>query len=189
MDDDEFKTELSGDDAALWAAVTKDIAPLKGKDPVVTVSTKKSKTPKRVSNVVETLVPSLPTQRLSVQAPQGHEVDRNTLKRFRRGDMLIDARLDLHGFNQGQAHEALQNFILSSHASGYRCVLVITGKGRTGATSEAYFDHEPGILKRKVPEWLADPILKPHILKVSEARKHGGAGALYVLLRRKREIY
>lgn len=93
--------------------------------------------------------------------------------------MPVEARLDLHGHTQETAFRALTGFIEGSAAAGRRCVLVITGKG-SGAGSG-------GVLRSAVPRWLAQPGLRRHILSISEARqKDGGAGALYVLLRRKR---
>lgn len=184
MNDQEDNDGISSDDA-LWAAVTRDVKPLKGRKspklPTPKHSQKTSHPPRVVEHV--SLPPKTPKQ------PQGNEVDRNTLRRFKRGEMALDARLDLHGMNQGEAHEALKRFILSSYAAGHRCVIVITGKGRTGKTSDEFFDYEPGVLKRRVPEWLDDPSLKPYILQISDAQpRHGGAGALYVLLRRKRDV-
>lgn len=104
-------------------------------------------------------------------------VDRRTAERFKRGRMDIDGRLDLHGMTQEGAHVALTTFIERSAAAGKRCVLVITGKGTRGE----------GILRRAVPRWLNEPRLRTRILAFTQARpQHGGEGALYVLLKRKR---
>jgi DNA-nicking Smr family endonuclease len=103
------------------------------------------------------------------------EVDRRTRMRLHRGHYPVQARLDLHGMTQDEAHRALSGFIATARASGKRCVLVITGHGRLSG----------GVLKRAVPRWLAEPALRPHVLQLAPARPpHGGAGALYVLLRR-----
>jgi DNA-nicking Smr family endonuclease len=89
--------------------------------------------------------------------------------------MPIEARLDLHGLTQAEAHHALSRFIAGSRAVGRRCVLVITGHGRFSG----------GVLKQAVPRWLHEAEMRPHILAISPAQpQHGGAGALYVLLRR-----
>jgi DNA-nicking Smr family endonuclease len=107
-------------------------------------------------------------------------VDRRTVERMRRGKLPIDARLDLHGHYQDAAHAELNAFISSCAASGCRLVLVITGKG---AVSEG-----GGILRRRLPDWLNQPACRPHVLAFAGARpEHGGAGAFYVLLRRKRD--
>ena len=105
-------------------------------------------------------------------------MDKRTGQRFRRGDMPVDGRIDLHGLTLDQAHGALVAFIRRSHARGARCVIVVTGKGERGC----------GRIRREAPEWLGRPDLRPMILALTEARpNHGGAGALYVLLKRIRE--
>lgn len=93
--------------------------------------------------------------------------------------MKIEARLDLHGLSREAARERLQAFLQSCYEKGLRHVLVITGKGgRDGA---------PGILRQNVPEWLEEAPLRPIVLRYEFARRrHGGEGALYILLRRKR---
>jgi DNA-nicking Smr family endonuclease len=93
-----------------------------------------------------------------------------------RGRDEIAGRLDLHGFDQDRARQALHNFLLRAHDDGARAVLVITGKGRMG----------DGVLRRRAPEWLADPALRPIIAGLSQAdRHHGGEGAFYIALKRK----
>jgi DNA-nicking Smr family endonuclease len=99
---------------------------------------------------------------------------------MRRGKLPIDARLDLHGRYQDAAQAELNAFISSCAATGCRTVLVITGKGsvREGG----------GILRRRLPDWLNQSACRPHVLAFATARpEHGGSGAFYVLLRRRRE--
>jgi DNA-nicking Smr family endonuclease len=106
-------------------------------------------------------------------------IDRATAERLKRGLRPVEARLDLHGMTQPQAHRVLAEFIRTSFAAGRRCLLVITGCG-LGAGG-------PGILKSAVPRWLDEGELRRRILAVMPAQPlHGGAGALYVLLRRQR---
>lgn len=121
-------------------------------------------------------------------APNG--VDKRTAQRLQRGQMSIEARLDLHGRQQTAAHRELTAFINASHAVGRRCVLIITGKGapRADDLDEIMPDRQRGVLKRQVPLWLSEPGLREKVLSVQPAqRQHGGDGALYVLLRRRRE--
>lgn len=125
-------------------------------------------------------------------------VDRRTAERLRRGQFPIEARLDLHGMTQHQAHGALALFVRQCHAARKRCILVITGKGAAGHrhhriegpfSGEMMQDREPpGVLKRKLPMWLKEPDLKPLVLSTSQATpEHGGAGAVYILLKRHRD--
>ncbi|MFA7431875.1 MAG: Smr/MutS family protein [Rhodospirillaceae bacterium] len=105
-------------------------------------------------------------------------VDKRTAQRFKRGRMEIDATIDLHGMTQEAAHIALNRFVTNGAATGKRCLLVITGKGTRGE----------GVLRRAVPRWLNDERLRGLILSYSHAQPHhGGQGALYVLLKRRRD--
>jgi DNA-nicking Smr family endonuclease len=88
----------------------------------------------------------------------------------------IGAHIDLHGLGQDQARLVLERFVLRSWDEGLRAVLVITGKGVRG----------DGVLRRMTPEWLADARLRHAVAGISEAHhRHGGAGALYIALKRK----
>lgn len=125
--------------------------------------------------------------------PQGAPVarrpvtmDHKAFGRLRRGKMAPEARLDLHGLTLAQAHPALIGFILRAQRQGKRLVLVITGKGKT-APDEGPMPVRRGLLRHAVPHWLRAAPLAQSVLQISEAHaKHGGAGALYVYLRRHR---
>ncbi len=104
-------------------------------------------------------------------------------QRVARGKEAIDARLDLHGLTQSEAHAALLRFLRQASAREARLVLVITGKGVRGEGAG-----ERGVLKRQVPHWLALPEFRSLVIGFEDAGvKHGGAGALYVRLRRMRD--
>jgi DNA-nicking Smr family endonuclease len=106
-------------------------------------------------------------------------IDRKARQKLARGHDAIDARIDLHGRTQVQAHRALRNFLLDAQAAGNRYVLVITGKGR---------EQEHGILRRQVPLWLEAPDFRTLVVGFDTAHTgHGGAGALYVRIRRTRQ--
>jgi DNA-nicking Smr family endonuclease len=106
------------------------------------------------------------------------DVDPNLHRRLAIGREALAARIDLHGLTQDAARTALTGFVRRSVDDGWRAVLVITGKGVSG----------DGVLRRRVPEWLAAPPIREHVAGVSEAhRRHGGEGALYVALKRKRQ--
>tara|TARA_R110002110_G_scaffold109418_13_gene272954 strand:+ start:1736 stop:2275 length:540 start_codon:yes stop_codon:yes gene_type:complete len=106
-------------------------------------------------------------------------VDRRRSQRLRQGKVEVDGTIDLHGMSQTQAYQSLMRFLDDSYRAGRRCVLVITGKGlrETG---------EVGILRRQVPKWLNDNA-RQLIQGFNYAhRRHGGEGALYVIMRRRR---
>ena len=115
---------------------------------------------------------------VDLRAGEHAGLDRMTRRRLAQGQQPIEARLDLHGLTAGQAERRLAGFITNAEADGCRCVLVITGKGANGN----------GVLRRLVPLWLKTPPLSSRVLAISAARQaDGGDGALYVMLRRRRQ--
>ena len=113
-------------------------------------------------------------------------MDQKTFSRMSRGKLKPEGRIDLHGMTLDRAHSALSRFIMASHGSGKRLVLVITGKGKhrdDGGPIPVRF----GVLRHQVPQWLSAPPLATMVLQVSEAHiSHGGGGAYYIYLRRMR---
>jgi DNA-nicking Smr family endonuclease len=113
-------------------------------------------------------------------------MDRKAHRRLTRGKLSPEARIDLHGMTLADAHPALLGFVADAHARGLRLVLVITGKGKLRD------DHGPiptrtGVLRHQVPQWLTSGPLRALVLQVTEAhRTHGGSGAYYVYLRRRK---
>ena len=132
--------------------------------------------------------PPRPVTAAPYQAPPQHHAPSAGLERtakvgLRRGRLAIEARIDLHGMVQAEAHAALTGFLLRARAAGHAYVLVVTGKGGPGY-SEAFA--ERGVLRRSVPHWLRSAELRGIVLGFEEAaRHHGGGGALYVRLRRR----
>jgi DNA-nicking Smr family endonuclease len=115
-------------------------------------------------------------------------LDRRSGERLRKGQMPVEAKLDLHGMTQEGAHASVVRFVESQHAIGARCVLIVTGKGGRAAD---LLRPKPaagrGVLKEALPRWLNEPRLRARVIAVQPAsRAHGGEGALYVLLKRKR---
>jgi DNA-nicking Smr family endonuclease len=103
-----------------------------------------------------------------------------------RGRIDIEAAIDLHGMDQEEAHHALSSFIRRAHGRAQKLVLVVTGKGKTALSDPSSLARESGILRRLVPHWLRAFELRGMVLGFEEAAQiHGGAGALYVRLRRR----
>jgi len=171
---------VTPEEARVWRAVTRDVAPLDGRsagdpgaDDLLPPSPPPPSTP-----AVAPLRPPPPARALP---PLGHGrapgTDGRTAQRLARGQMAIDDRLDLHGLTQDAAHARLLAFIARAYESGRRCLLVITGKGRSG----------DGVLRAQVPRWLNEAPTRGRILGFSFARpQDGGEGALYVLVKRRR---
>ena len=120
---------------------------------------------------VNRLQPSLDDHYANVSS----NMDKRNFDRLKKGKMAVDGRIDLHGMTLAEAHHA-----------GKRLLLVITGKGKAGR-DDWVMPARQGVLKHQVPQWLAMQPLAPLVLQVTQAtRKHGGAGAYYVYLRRQR---
>ena len=115
-------------------------------------------------------------------------LDPHDAKSIRRGRVTIDARIDLHGMTQTRAHETLVRFLQRSAAQRHRCVLVITGKGgRRTEDEDPYANFGTGVLRVQLPHWLEAPEVAPLVISSGPAApQHGGDGARYVMLRRKR---
>lgn len=98
-------------------------------------------------------------------------------KKVRKGKVAIETKIDLHDLTRDQAFPALVNKLTRAHHKGRRCVLVVTGKG---ANLE-------GVLRKSLPGWLMDARLRPFVASFAPAHiRHGGTGAFYVFLKRKK---
>jgi DNA-nicking Smr family endonuclease len=187
------RRSLSDEERALWSGFVRTITPLDPSrqrsevsqpHPSTKLAAKSSaKSPVKAEKSAPVRSPAAtphgtePKKKAPSLAPLG----RRLKQRVARGRESIDARLDLHGFTQTQAHAALLRFLRRAQADGARMVLVVTGKG-AGKGGEA---HERGILKRQVPLWLSLPEFRSLVVGFEDAHiGHGGAGALYVRLRR-----
>lgn len=126
------------------------------------------------------------------KTPPLADFDRKAVRRIRSGRIEIEARLDLHGMRQDEAHRALRSFLGGCQGRGLRWVLVITGKGRATTGDEIagmlfHASEERGVLRKSVPRWLSEPDLRPLVVSYTTAAlHHGGEGALYIQLRASR---
>jgi|SRR6185437_14353975 len=180
------KRALSDEERALWETVAKQTKPLRKKPraakaaceteaPTVAKAAAHAE-PSPSARMVRTPKPAPPPS-----PPPLAPIGRRERSQLSRGRKQIDARLDLHGMTQVRAHRVLGDFLHRAHADGLSFVLVITGKGKTGAESER------GVLRRAVPQWLALPEFRNLVVGFEEAHiGHGGEGALYVRIRRVR---
>ena len=183
---------LEPEEISLWHRATRDAKPLKRRRPSPPLTTNEVQPPPASEGRARTgagpgdtppaqpAVTSPAAAALPELAPGAAPgVDRRTAERLRRGQLAVDARLDLHGHTQEEAHRALIAFIEAAWQRRARCVLVITGKGRRGEGA--------GVLRAAVPRWLNAEAVRARVLAFAPAQaKDGGAGALYMLLRRQR---
>jgi DNA-nicking Smr family endonuclease len=175
---------LSADEVTLWRRAMRDVAPLRGR-PLRTEPVPERRhpagslvpPPDRQPEKEAGRMPALPKKPIPApsQLDRFAGVDRATADKVKRGRYPVAGRLDLHGMTQAEAHRALAGYVGGARAAGKRCVLVITGHGRSSG----------GVLKASVPRWLAEPELRRHILAIAPAQpRHGGDGALYLLLKK-----
>ena len=114
-------------------------------------------------------------------------IDKATLKKFKREDFTIEARLDLHGLTEDEAFAKVENFVVQSYNQGKRCIIIITGKGLPHEGDDIFTVH--GVLKRQVPQWLDMARMRAMILLYKHpSERLGGGGALYILLRRNKML-
>ena len=105
-------------------------------------------------------------------------LDPQLLRKLRKGEIALQGHVDLHGLTRDEAKVALERFLLGSRQAGKRCVLVVHGRG-------LHSKDEIPVLKTGVQLWLTRGKIARWVLAFTTARPHdGGAGAVYVLLRR-----
>jgi DNA-nicking Smr family endonuclease len=163
---------LSAEEGKLWSDIMRSVAPLRRRRALADPGPAPDK-----RGPLSAPVRSAPTR----PAPQLEPFDRRLKQRLARGTAPIDARIDLHGKTQSAAYGQLLSFLRRAQAEGAKFVLVITGKGARDDGSER------GVLKRQVPHWLELPEFRGYVVGFEHAHAtHGGAGALYVRIRRQK---
>jgi len=177
------KRPPSPEESELWRTAMRDAKPLKRQRPAA----KKAAT---ATPSAEPAAKPAPSKRSPSPAPPPPPpelatgriagVDKRLAERLKRGQLPIEGMLDLHGLTQEEAHRQLDGFLAHAAHGGRRCVLVITGKG--------VWRSDSGILKEMVPRWLNEAPNRARVLAIANAQpRHGGSGALYVLLKRRLE--
>jgi DNA-nicking Smr family endonuclease len=167
------RRELTPEELALWQRAMGEAVP----DPERAATVP----PSPAAPIADATVPKAASARRGAALDPARPVglDRRSWLRLKRGQVAIELILDLHGQTQEEAHRNLAGFLIRSQAEGRRCVLVVTGKGEPGG----------GILRHMVPRWLNEGGNRERVVAYTPAqRRHGGAGALYVLLRRHRAV-
>jgi DNA-nicking Smr family endonuclease len=179
-------------DFSLWEEIARTVKPLHKRKP-------KKKTPAKAEAPPPAAKPASPGKPIARPPAVRHDpppitgLDRRSERRMTRGNVDIEARIDLHGTGIERSRERLLHFLTSSRAEGLRMVLVITGKGASpfGQHTLHGADHyhapeRQGRLRRLAPEWFHEREFRAHIAGFQPAHpRHGGGGAFYVKLRRK----
>jgi DNA-nicking Smr family endonuclease len=175
------------EDAALWEKVVESAAPLKRGRNEAAPKRVKVAAPAAKAKPPQVPRPTRPAPKPS-HVPRAAPLDRQTSRQLDKGKLEVEARLDLHGMRQRDAHAQLRRFLKTAQARGLKHVLVITGKGADQTASRSFYEEdERGVLRNAVPHWLAEPEFAALVVSFSPApRRLGGEGALYVRLRRPR---
>ena len=172
----------NGNDDESWRELIKDIDKTPASDKYVFQR-----------RVTLTVTPKISPDKVYAGAPLGElaigntdNLDAATAKKLKRGGFAVEAELDLHGYTEDRAFEAVTGFIKESYLKGRRCVAIITGKGLHQNDEDDIFAAR-GVLKNRVPQWLNLPDIRPLILSVFHPEhREGGSGAVRILLRRRR---
>lgn len=195
----------------LWQKVTAAITPITSRplgtlpDPRTDAPeagpARKPAKPKKSAAAVQPVParPALPARPAATRKPPApHDagtIDGGLQRKLRRGRIDPDAKIDLHGLNQAQAHQRLRTDLPRLRVNGARCLLVVTGKGSATTLARhtlhgseiSQTPERRGVLRDSLPGWLAEAEFRPHVAAVRPAHpRHGGGGAFYVWLRRQR---
>ncbi|HEY0146541.1 MAG TPA: Smr/MutS family protein [Methylovirgula sp.] len=172
---------LSHEEVTLWLTVTRHVLRRSGIKAPLAPPPKPEKPVKSAPSPGPAQVRPEPPPRPAM--PGLAPLERRARQKLSRGHIPVDAALDLHGLRQHEAHPALHSFLIRAQHQGAKIVLVVTGKGE-GRTGDVY--EEGGVLRRNVPIWLRAPEWRNLVVGFEEAaRHHGGAGALYIRIRRR----
>ncbi|MDX5365836.1 MAG: Smr/MutS family protein [Alphaproteobacteria bacterium] len=190
---------LTEEERKLWRAAMKDAKPLKRvkPDPAEDAPPPSPAAPpesQAVRAAPAAILAPPPRPRAPLEPPPLGPLERRTSQKLARGQIEIEATIDLHGHSQERAHGALLDFVARSRGRGLRCVLVITGKGaspyaRHTLHGSTFYEvpERQGVLRSAVPRWLGEAEFRLHVSGFQPAHpKHGGGGAFYLWLRKKR---
>lgn len=186
---------LSAEEISLWLAVTKSVSPRPSSVlPQAPVAPARSEADAKPQAPPQPAGPPLAKQELPepAKAPPLAPLERRLRQKLSRGRIAPDAVIDLHGLRRQEAFVALHQFLSRAQREGAKLVLVVTGKGgRSVSADSGVFDGESaGVLRRSVPQWLRGAEYHAIVVGFEEAsRPHGGAGALYVRIRRRRPVH
>jgi DNA-nicking Smr family endonuclease len=178
---------LGADERALWARVIASVTPLEGRQPVTDDQANSGPVPRAAPPAAPKVTapppppppPPPPAQRVGVKPSE--TLDGGWDRRIRRGGLVPDMTVDLHGHTLDSAWAMLDASLTRAAAADARVILLITGKppreGRSGR----------GAIRGAMDNWLAHSRHAGSIAAVRNAHpRHGGSGALYIVLRRRR---
>jgi DNA-nicking Smr family endonuclease len=171
---------LSAEERALWARVAATVTPLEGRSAEAAAMPLESLAPPIKRKPVARILPQPRAARLNEPAPPD-TLDGGWDRRIRKGGVSPDRTIDLHGHTLATAANALEHALARAVADDIRVLLVITGKPPKPDTKGR------GLIRAAIGTWLGSSGYRDRIAAVRNAHpRHGGTGALYVILRRRR---
>lgn len=186
---------MTAEEAEVWALVARTVTPLEKRRPAAasaaTVPTPPKTVvfppapPKKVKGRVPPPLPPKPVVPAKPKVDAPLHLDGSWEKRISKGTLIPDFSLDLHGSNLDQAYVRLMHGLTQAKAMGARVVLIVTGKPRPVDAMDR--GSARGAIRAKITDWLAASDHGHDIVAIRGAhRRHGGQGAIYVVLRKRR---
>jgi DNA-nicking Smr family endonuclease len=181
---------LTAGEKALWQKVIETVEPLdQARVSRVKALPVAKKLPERRGPITAETFGGASTKAIplrdQVAVPEKAGLDGHWDRRLNKGVVQPEVTIDLHGYTLSSAHGRLDSALEVSVAAGHRAILLITGKARTD--EERRREGGRGAIRAAISDWLAASRHASHIAAVRRAHpRHGGAGALYIILRRRR---
>ncbi len=192
--------QLNPDEADLWARVMATVKPLRAVAPPVrrapppvspapvtagpAAPAKATKPSKALTRAIAAARPAFQKPVVTTPSPHQNTLDGSWDKRLTRGIVIPDSSIDLHGHSLSSAHALLDDGLARAITRGDRVLLLVTGKP---PRPESERPHARGAIRAAIADWLAASRHADAIAAVRGAHpRHGGQGALYIVLRRGR---
>lgn len=175
------RRSLTSDEQALWTALTRSIRPLRPGARVSAIPT----VPVAAKEKTGLTVPSARTVATAPPRTPAATLDSGWERRIRSGNLTPDMTIDLHGHSLSAAHARLNQALASAWARDVRIMLIVTGKPPKSPSAGG--GPRRGAIRGEIGHWLETSSYADRIASVRIAhQRHGGGGALYVILRRKK---
>jgi len=183
--------KLAPEEAALWSRVAATVRPLAHRPRMKAPPPQGEGDRGAVEGASSPALPLRPAtpppprsarspSRSGAGSPAAATLDGHWDRDIRRGRLAPQRSIDLHGYGRDAAYDLLSDSIRDADRDGVRVLLVVTGKGARGGEGR-------GVIRAALPHWLETPALRPYVAALRSAHpRHGGAGAWYVILRRRR---
>jgi DNA-nicking Smr family endonuclease len=176
---------LTAEESEVWEKLAATVTPLHPSRPVKSVAVPAKAEPVKTAAKTTKAAPPRPKPAPPKPAPPQQGLDSHWDRRLKAGTLLPELTLDLHGHNLDMAYDRLMSGIAQARAMGVRTVLLVTGKPRPVEAADRA--EKRGAIRAKVLDWLAASSHHSAIAAVRRAhQRHGGDGALYIVLRRER---